>query len=123
MQPEFDLTPPAERHPHRPVRDTSIDAYTYGREHFEGRKADVLRALAAYYNARQQWPTAAELVRFEWPHLAVASPAFAVQTLTVRRGISDLIAVGVLAGHGARPCRVSGRKVETWQVIPAGRLR
>jgi hypothetical protein len=128
IQTDFDLTPPSERHPHRPVRETSLAQYADARDRFSGRKSVVLCALAAYFNRRQQWPTAAELTAFEWPHFLPSSSAgFKLQVLTVRRGLSDLQASGVVESHGARHCSINKRgtkqppKVETWQIIPAGR--
>jgi hypothetical protein len=122
-QTDFDLTPPAEPHPHRPVRETSIAQYADARDRFAGRKAAVTRALAAYFNRYQRWPTAAELTAFEWPHLLPSTgPGFKLQVLTVRRGLSDLQTAGVVEANGSRPCQIVKRfKVETWRAIPAGR--
>lgn len=101
---------PREREKWRTVRDTSIAAYAHGRDTFEGRKADVLRWLAAYYNARHTWPTSTELAaqtpaegRDETGHL-----------LHIRRGLTDLSALGAIEVHGNRV--VDGRTLTVWRV-------
>lgn len=102
------------------VRATSIAQYADGRERFTGRKSDVLRWLAHYVNARTEYPTSAELAdlvsnfTLEWRRGDTL-------LLYVRRGLSDLQTAGVVEANGARTCRVSKRRVETWRIIPVGR--
>lgn len=101
------------------VRDVSVKQYQDGRERFTGRKANVLRWLAGYYNRRNEWPTSAELAVHVEP--AVGAWDYTAGLLYVRRGLSDLQAAGVVEANGARECRQSGRVCETWRVVEAGR--
>jgi hypothetical protein len=120
-QPELDFTAPPEKRPHKRVRDTSKLAYAIGRETFEGRKADALRHLAAYWNRFNHSPTSAELTAWtdKGEHL-FPSPAFQVALLRMRRGLSDLKRLGLAEPHHKRICEFTGRLVETWRVREAG---
>lgn len=109
--------------PWRLVRPSSIAQYADGRERFEGRKGDVLRWLAAFYNRFQAWPTATELGAWlrRKPRYARRCPdCFA---LHIRKGVSALIKAGVVVSNGTRACRVTGHWVESWRVVPVGRVR
>jgi DNA-binding transcriptional ArsR family regulator len=117
----FDGTPAPRRRIRRNVRQTSIQQYAEGRERFVGRRGDVLRWLSAYYYRVQVWPTAAELTKAENPELAFLEPEFQMEQLNIRRGLSDLQQAGVVEANGARVCRVSGRHVQSWRVVPVGR--
>lgn len=110
----------------RRVRDTSIQQYAEGRERFTGRRANVLRWLAAYYNRRQEWPTSSEVLAWAWDDHSDADDDrcfrnYDAAILYVRRGMSDLQTSGVVAANGKRTCRQTGRVCETWRVIPVGR--
>jgi hypothetical protein len=120
----------------RRVRPTSIAQYGEGRERFTGRKAEVLRWLAAYYNRYQESPTSAELAQIHPDFIAEIAvvdqtpwgnrqPPNFDGTLTlllyVRRGLSDLQTSGIVKANGPRKCRVTGRKCETWRVVEVGR--
>jgi hypothetical protein len=121
-QPSLLELPAVRQKVRKRVRAVSVAQYADGRERFTGRKADVLRWLAARYNLVQQWPTSAELA-FHYRHelgTKVALDATA-SLLFVRRGISDLQTAGIVEANGARVCQVSGRTVETWRVVEVGR--
>lgn len=122
----LDLTPPEPKPARRRVREASVAQYADAREAFEGRKADVLRWLAHYCNARNEWPTGAELAEFARMDHANEKPGVSWDWLLlyVRRGMSDLQKTGVVerVPDGVRPCRVlGGHRVNTWRVTPAGR--
>ena len=108
--------------PWRRVRETSRAAYAGGRERFKGRKANVLRWLAAYYNARQRCPTSAELADWSCNTTDTIGPQLGMSDLAVilevRRGLSDLAAVRVVEAYGKRKCHITGRLSLTWRVRP-----
>lgn len=108
----------------RRVRETSVAVYHAVKNALAGRKAEVLRWLEWYRDRHQESPTSAELHRAA-PDAAAdcetSGPVFLSATdslLYIRRGISDLQAVGLVEAvpQGKRPCRVSGRTCETWRV-------
>jgi hypothetical protein len=104
------------------VRPTSIAQYAEGRERFKGRRGDVLRWLAAFYNRFQVWPTAAELgcwLRKRQRYERRCAECFA---LHIRKGVSQLIDTGLVRSNGERVCDISGRTVEAWRITPAGRV-
>ena len=117
-QPNFLEMPPPRRH--RIVRDTSIASYAEGREQFTGRKADVLRWLAAWWNRVQVSPTSAEMAEHEFWISGTDAPPFdnmdAIR-LYVRRGLSDLQTHGLVESVEKRPCAVTGRTCRTWRVV------
>jgi hypothetical protein len=97
------------------VRTTSATAYELGRESFNGRKAEVLRWLAAYWNRFNESPTSDELA--QWTEgLPERTREGLDQLLYVRRAISDLQDCGVVEAVTPRKSRVSGRVCETWHV-------
>ena len=114
-QMEMELTAPGAKRPRRRVRETSKAAYADGRARFVGRKADVLRWLAAYFNLTQANPTSAELA--SWNTELNANDDRVL--LFVRRGLSDLQTAGVVEAvpQGKRKCRVTGSSCETWRVV------
>jgi hypothetical protein len=97
---------------HRTVRDTSVQQYAVGREQFTGRKADVLRWLAHYWNHYQESPTSAELARHESPTLRPTTD----EILFVRRGLSDLQTVGLVETVEKRKCAVTGATCHVWRI-------
>jgi hypothetical protein len=107
----FDVPVPRR---HRRVRDTSIQQYAVARERLKGRQADVLRWLAAWWNAKQTSPTSAELAQ------AMVRPdpvqAFTDVLLFTRRGLSDLQTHGLVETVEKRVCAVTGRMCHTWRV-------
>ena len=120
---DFALTPYEPRPRVPSVRAVSIAQYVEGREHLKGRMADTLRWLAWFYNRHLYWPTAAELERaiverdgrprrFEGPR---------DMTLYIRKGVSGLQDEGIVRANSERTCKVSGRQVTAWEVIPVGR--
>ena len=121
-QPYFDAMTPAQAKREkirRRVRPTSVAQYADGRERFTGRKADVLRWLAHYYNRFQHWPTSAELAYWWWFEGSHGKPHLDSLILHVRRGLSDLqAAIGLVraAKNGQRKCTVTERLCETWRV-------
>lgn len=108
------LDPPVPKR-HKRVRETSVGAYADGRERFTGRKAHVLRWLAAHWNRWQVSPTSAELAQRTDEKAGIDWTA---HVLYVRRGLSDLQTAGCVEAvpHGERACNVTGRICETWRV-------
>ena len=106
------------------VRAVSVAQYADGRARFTGRKADVLQWLAAYYNLLQLWPTSAELAA-EVADRGYKGGEWTSHLLYVRRGLSDLQTAGTVEAvpAGQRRCAVTGRRCETWRVVPAGGSR
>ena len=114
--PGFDS--PAKKRPWKRVRDTSRAAYADGRERFTGRKADVLRWLAYYWNCHQESPTSAELTAFEVSReTGDMREGWISHILYVRRGLSDLQTSGVVESAGKRTCRVTNKLCHTWRVV------
>jgi sulfur relay (sulfurtransferase) DsrC/TusE family protein len=101
---------------HRNVRATSKAQYAVAREQFTGRKADVLRWLAAYWNRYNVSPTSAELLAAQG--YTEMNTDWIEKLLYARRGLSDLQTTGNVEAAGKRACRISGRLVETWRVTP-----
>jgi hypothetical protein len=105
------------------VRPASIAQYTWGRINFKGRNADALRGIAAYFNLRQDWPTAVEVThqlnRAEWAKWSKEKRT--IQTLRISRAISALQTKGVVEKNGDRFCCVSDKVLTTWRVVEAGR--
>jgi len=118
MQMEMELTAPGAKKPRRRVRETSKAAYLHGRDHFTGRKADALRWLAAFWNAKQQAPTSGELATWAFAE-GTAGKSWDWTVLYVRRGLSDLQRVGVVSivPQGQRKCRSTGSTCSTWRVV------
>jgi hypothetical protein len=110
---------PTEKRPWKRVRETSRAAYADGRERFTGRRADVLRWLAAWWNARQEWPTSAEVANEHYWLDDIRMTDYSAAVLFVRRGLSDLQVAGVVEAvpQGQRRCRVTGRRCEVWRVV------
>jgi hypothetical protein len=119
-QPALDLydVPPAAKRPWRRVRETSRAAYADGRERFTGRRAEVLRMLAAHFNRTQEWPTSAELCQDGDFTAAHVSRTWGDQILYTRRGLVDLQAVGVVESAGTRHCHITGGSCHIWRVVP-----
>jgi hypothetical protein len=110
------------------VRRISVEQYALGRSRFSGRKADVLRYLAHYYNVRQQWLTSGELAM--WARRAHGNEAFVSSRswdkllLDVRRGLCDLGRAGLVKSQGKvyqRTCRVQGTLCEIFKIVELGR--
>jgi hypothetical protein len=89
-----------------------VASYAVGREKFTGRKADVLRWLAHYWNHYQDSPTSAELAKNESPTRMMTTD----ELLYVRRGLSDLQTHGLVETVEKRRCTVTGRTCRTWRV-------
>lgn len=100
----------------RRVRAVSRTQYAEGRARFKGRKGDVLRWLAAFYNRFQVWPTSAELGAWLRQKPRYARRCRECFALHVRRGMSDLIDAGLVQSAGIRPCSASERVVESWKI-------
>lgn len=118
MSEQLTLTPPEEKRPHKRVRTTSRAVYEIGRERFTGRKAIVLRHLAAYWNERQESPTSAELAH--WLSSEYKHTPWLELLLYVRRGLSDLDPTGIVETPEKRPCRVCGNVCVTWRIVERG---
>ena len=99
------------------VRETSIAGYIEGREHFTGRKAEVLRWLAGYWNRWLMAPTSAELSQWAKPDEWANPETRLALLLHTRRGLSDLQTAGVVEAAGKRGCRMNRHRVAmTWKV-------
>lgn len=105
---------------HKTTRQTSRAAYAHGREHFTGRRADVLRHLSAWWNRFQLSPTSAELAM--WTRGDYPALDWTAHLLRIRRGLSDLMLTGIIehVPQGQRACDVSGELCETWRVREIG---
>ena len=106
------LTPPEPKPVRKRVRQTSIAAYAEARESLVGRKADVLRWLAAWWNRYQNSPTSAELSAW----VTSVTMSRDAKLLYIRRGLSDLQKIGVVETVEKRPCRQTERTCHVWRV-------
>lgn len=115
---DLTLTAPSQKPPRRRVRAVSRQAYADGRARFTGRRADVLRWLAAFYNLAQTWPTSAELADFADTVLNQGAGDWTAHVLFTRRGLSDLQRTGNVEAipQGQRVCRFTQRKCEVWRI-------
>lgn len=105
--------------PRKRVRQTSRAVYAEQRAKdqakadagHEGREGQVLRLLAAYWNALQGSPTALELL--QW---ATYRGEQLFDANSVRPRITALVDAGLVESAGKRRCQVSGKTVHTWRV-------
>jgi len=81
----------------------------------ETREGQVLRTLAAHWNATQRSPTALELL--EWAR-ARGERVFDVNSIRPR--LNELVARGLVEPRAKRRCTVSGKTVWTWAVREIG---
>jgi hypothetical protein len=77
----------------------------------ETREGQVLRCVAAHWNATQVSPTALELLA--WMR-ARGESAFDVNSIRPR--ITALVDAGLMTSRGKRRCGVSGKTVHIWGV-------
>jgi hypothetical protein len=118
----FDLPAPARR-PHKRQRATAREVYRRQRSGDvakasagkETREDQVLRCLAAHWNATQVSPTALELLA--WMRARGES---VFDANSVRPRLTALVARGLVTPQTKRPCRVSGETVHTWAVREQG---
>jgi hypothetical protein len=116
-QPSLLDLPDVRQKVHKRVRPTSRAQYAVAREQFTGRRAHVLRFLAAFWNHWNDSPTSAELA--DYVALDAASPFGKTDRLLyVRRGLSDLQLTNDVQAAGKRVCRISGKVCMTWRVTP-----
>jgi hypothetical protein len=123
---QLSLLEPRTPRQHKAQRQTAREVYRVQREQDkakrvagkEDREAQVLRCLAAFWNARQFSPTALELLDWMMAH---GERAFDVNS--VRPRITALVANGLVEARGKRQCVVSGKTVHTWAVREAGSVR
>lgn len=102
-----------EDKPRKRVRQVSRQAYAYVRATNQGRRRDdVLRNLAAYFNATQTWPTDAELT--SWMFTRSELPREDPNLVRPRR--FELMEMGLLEKGTARPCRVTGKTAHPWRI-------
>lgn len=105
--------------PYKRVRQTSRESYRRqraidvqkakaGKETHRGR---VLRCLAAYWNARQQSPTASELLAW-----MVERGECSNDPNHVRPKLNALVELGLVESAGKRTCSVSRQTVYVWRV-------
>ncbi len=81
----------------------------------ETRTQQVLRILAAYWNAKQQSPTSLELL--EWGRQK-GERLFDVNSIRPR--LKELFDAGLIEARSRRKCSVSGVLVHTWSVREIG---
>jgi hypothetical protein len=119
-QPDFDFTAPTERKPWKRVRETSKATYAIGRQRFTGRRADVLRWLAAMWNRHNASPTSGELASHGASEFLGRSWDWVL--LYTRRGLSDLLKTGIVehVPNGVRRCTRTHSACETWRVRERG---
>ena len=105
----------AERKPWKRVRQTSVQQYAHLRDTgtLAKRRSDVLRAVAAIYNATQQWPTSCEVQRWLSERGDIPNDG---NPNHVRPRCHELAELGVLERGPKRKSAVSGIVVLTWQV-------
>jgi len=101
--------------PRKRVRQTSRNVYKLDRERLEGKRGQVLRILAAYFNEKQVSPTALELLNWS---LARGEKFFDVNSLRPR--LTELENAGLIATGPARKCAISGKVAHTWHVREVG---
>lgn len=112
--------------PHKRQRQTAREVYRVQRAQDtvkraagkEDREAQVLRCLAAFWNARQFSPTALELLDWMMAH---GERAFDVNS--VRPRITALVAKGLVEARCKRQCHISGKTVHAWAVREIGSER
>lgn len=81
----------------------------------ETRCQQVLRILAAYWNAKNESPTALELLEFGRQR---GERLFDVNSIRPR--LFELVETNLIEARGKRKCRVSGVMVHTWAVREMG---
>lgn len=114
----LDAATKAER-PWKRVRQTSRAAYRDVRERDtakaesgrETREGQVLRLLAAHWNATQTSPTALELLAW-----ARGRGERLFDANSVRPRITKLVDLGLVESAGQRRCEQSGKVAHTWRV-------
>jgi len=114
-----------DERPHKRQRQTARAQYHRQRaideeKQVEGRRAEtrcqqVLRLLAAYWNAKNESPTALELL--EWGRQR-GERLFDVNSIRPR--LFELVETGLVEARGKRRCRISGVMVHTWAVREMG---
>jgi hypothetical protein len=83
----------------------------------ETREGQVLRLLAAFWDARQVSPTALELL--QW---ATYRGERLFDINSIRPRINALVAKGLVEPRAKRKCQVSGQVVRTWGVREIGSI-
>lgn len=102
-----------EDKPRKRVRQVSRQAYAEVRATNAGRRRDdVLRCLAAFFNATQSWPTDAELTywMFDRKELPREDPNL------VRPRRFELMELGLVEKGSPRKCRVTGKTAHPWKI-------
>ena len=77
------------------------------------RASRVLERLRGWGMGGRGWPTSAELAAW----ISGDSRPSTDAVLFARRGLSDLLADGLVAHAGQRTCSVSGRSCLTWRTV------
>ena len=112
--------------PWKRQRQTARQVYREIREQAKRRKAagletreeQILRLVAAHWNATQTSPTALELLAW-----ARGRGELLFDVNSVRPRITALFACGLIDKVAKRRCTVSGKRVWTWAVREAGSER
>lgn len=96
------------REAYRQLRALDVELEAAGKETATGR---TLRLLAWHWNAKQESPTALELM--EW---ARSQGERLFDANAIRPRLTELLDEGLVEATTKRPCRVSGRVAHTWRV-------
>jgi hypothetical protein len=107
-QASLDFAEPVRARKRGHVPRTSVAAYRERPR--DARALDVMDALELMAYLQQPPPTSAELWQKVMLHRRTPD------LLTVRRGLSDALKLGLVAHAGERKCSVSHRTCVTWKV-------
>jgi hypothetical protein len=122
-QPGFDFAEPVRPRKRGRVTASSVEAYRERPR--DARVGSVVGWLGGYHwqyvhcpssTTPNYPPTSAELSKWVWKLDERRTPMSTDCLLTVRRGLSDALALGLVSHAGERTCSVSGRKCVTWAV-------
>lgn len=115
VQPALPMFGQQQPRAHKRQRATARAVYALDRERLEGRQGQILRILAAHWNAKQVSPTALELLTWA---LAQGESLFDVNSLRPR--LHELCERGLVTAGEKRRCAISGKVVHVWRVREIG---
>jgi len=105
-----------DERPRKTVRKVSREQYAVLRDTpglLPAKRAAVLRNIAAIFNARQAWPTTAEVVAWMFERGELQRPSANL----ISGRITELVGGGVCAFGPLRPCDISGRQAHGIRVV------
>jgi hypothetical protein len=124
-----------DERPRKTVRKVSRQQYAVLRDTnvLPARRHAVLTALAHYYNARAQWPTTSELVRWMVDHQTLTLPSAnwisgrITELVTGRKVMGkdrsvSWVGGGVCEFLPARPCTITGKPAHPVRIREAGSI-